>query len=387
MCYAEPLSSFREGAQVALPDGFDLEALLTPIPGDAPQGSDIREDYSGQSPYSRLRDARSEARDAEKLLDAGSDDARDPTPLWRTVRELGLKTLAETTKDLEVAAWVTEAYVRSDGLVGLTAGARLIGGLAEQFWDAVFPLPDDYGVETRVAPVTGLNGREGNGSLIQPLHKLPLFMRADGTQVAVYQYENSAQLGTLDAERRAARIAAGAVSFEDLEKEARSQARGFAKLREDAREALAAWQAMAGVLDEKASEDPPSTSTVRDMIGHVVEIANRYAPPEADAPAADGQGDAAGGTPGVAMGGGVGGIAVPAGQIASREDALRALENIATFFRRTEPVSPLSYTLDEAVRRGRMTWPDLLEEIVADRDSRNAILTTLGIRPPPPPEE
>lgn len=388
MCYAEPLSSFGKGAQVALPDGFDLETLLAPIPGDAPQGSDIREDYSAQSPYNRLRDARSEARDAEKLQDAGSDDARDPAPLWRSVRELGLKTLAETTKDLEVAAWVTEAYVRSHGLAGLTAGAKLIAGLAEQYWDGVFPLPDDYGVETRVAPVTGLNGREGNGSLIQPLHKLALFTRGDGTQIAMYQYEGSAQLGTLDAERRAARIAAGAIPFDELEKEARSQARTFARLRDDAREALEAWQAMAAILDEKASEDPPSTSTVRDMISHVVEVANRYAPPEAGAPVAEAEAAGADGTPGLAMaGGGVAGIAVPAGQVASREDALRALENIATFFRRTEPVSPLAYTLEEAVRRSRMTWPDLLEEIVADRDSRNAILTSLGIRPPPPPEE
>jgi type VI secretion system protein ImpA len=392
MCYAEPLSSDRKGGvQVALPDGFDLEALLAPIPGDAPQGSDIREDYSGQSAYNRLRDARSEARDAEKLQDAGSDDARDPTPLWRSVRDLGLKTLAETAKDLEVAAWVTEAYVRSHGLAGLTAGAKLIAGLAEHYWDDVFPLPDDYGVETRVAPVTGLNGREGNGSLIQPLHKLPLFTRGDGTQIAVYQYDGSAQLATLDAERRQARIEAGAVPFDELDKEARSQgARTFARLREDAREAIAAWQGMAAILDEKASEDPPSTSTVRDMISHVVEIANRYAPPEADAPAADAQAGAEDGTPGGATGvatGGFGGIGVPTGQVASREDALRALENLAAFFRRTEPVSPLAYTLDEAVRRSRMTWPELMEEIVADRDSRNAILTTLGIRPPPPPPE
>jgi type VI secretion system protein ImpA len=374
---------------VALPDGFDLEALLAPIPGDAPQGVDIREDFSSQSPYNRLRDARSEARDAEKMLDAGTEDPRDPTPLWRTVRDLGLKTLAETAKDLEVAAWVTEAYVRSHGLIGLTAGVKLIAGLSEQYWDTVFPLPDDYGVETRVAPVTGLNGRDGNGSLIQPLHKLPLFQRGDGTTIAVYQYDNSAQLGTLDAERRQARIAAGAVAFDDLEKEARAQSRLFAKVREDAREALNAWQTMAGILDEKASEDPPSTSTVRDMITHVVEIANRYAPPEEGAPP-PAEGDAAAGadgTPGAAVAGGIGGIAVPAGQVVNREDALRALENLANFFRRTEPVSPLAYTLEEAVRRSRMTWPDLLEEIVADRDSRNAILTSLGIRPPPPPPE
>ncbi len=374
---------------MALPDGFDLDALLTPISEETPQGADIREDFSAQSPYNRIRDARSEARDAEKGLDAGNDDARDPTPFWRTVRDLGLKTLAETTKDLEVAAWVTEAYVRSHGLAGLTAGAKLIAGLAEQYWETVFPLPDDYGIETRVAPVTGLNGREGNGSLIQPLNKLPLFTRGDGTTIAVYQYDNSAQLGTLDGERRQARIAAGAVPFEDLEKEARAQARTFAKLREDAREALNAWQAMAGILDEKAAEDPPSTSTVRDIITHVIEIANRFAPPEEAAPADGGEEAGADAALGMAMGGVgvVGGVGVPAGAVANREDALRALENLATFFRRTEPVSPLSYVLDDAVRRGRMTWPDLLEEIVADRETRNAILITLGIRPPPPPEE
>ena len=56
----------------------------------------------------------------------------------------------------------------------------------------------------------------------------------------------------------------------------------------------------------------------------------------------------------------------------SREDALRALGQIAEFFRRTEPHSPLAYTLEEAVRRGRMTWPELLAEIVADADARNA---------------
>ena len=375
---------------MALPDGFDLEALLAPIPGDAPQGSDIREDFAAQSPYNRLRDARSEARDAEKMLDAGSSEARDPAPLWRTVREIGLKTLTETAKDLEVAAWVTEAYVRSHGLSGLAAGARLIAGLAENYWDDVFPLPDDYGVETRVAPVTGLNGREGNGSLIQPLHKLPLLTRSDGTPLALYQYDSSAQLGTLDAERRAARLEAGAIPFDEVERDARAQgARAMVRLRQEAREALEAWQHMAAVLDEKASDDPPSTSTVRDMVTHVLEVANRYAPPEEAAAGEAGTeaGAAEGEAAGAADGGMLGGVGVPTGQIVNREGALRALENLAAFFRRTEPVSPLAYTIEEAVRRGRMTWPDLLEEIIPDRDSRNAILTSLGIKPPPPPEE
>ena len=72
-----------------------------------------------------------------------------------------------------------------------------------------------------------------------------------------------------------------------------------------------------------------------------------------------------------------------AGAVASREEALRSLAAIAEFFRRTEPLSPLSYTLQEAVRRARMSWPELLEEIVPDAGQRSQILLSLGIRPPP----
>jgi type VI secretion system protein ImpA len=371
-----------------LPEGFDLEALLAPIPGDSPQGTDIRDDFTAASPYNRLRDARSEARDAERGQDAGDADVRDPTPSWRSVRELALTTLATTTKDLEVAAWLTEALVRSHGLAGLAAGAQLMTGLAEQYWDGLFPLPDDYGIETRLAPVTGLNGRDGNGSLIQPLYKLVLFNRTDGAPVAYYQYRQSEQLGALEGERRQQRIEAGVVPFETLERDAQAAGgRMFAGLLSDARAARDAWQAMAGAMDARAGADGPSTTAVRDLLSGIIDIAARYAP--ADTVGGDGMapgGPAAGvSTAGGGAGGaGMTGIAGAPGQAASREDALRALADIASFFRRTEPHSPLSYTLDEAVRRGRMTWPQLLAEVVADTDTRNSILTHLGIRPPPP---
>jgi type VI secretion system protein ImpA len=62
---------------------------------------------------------------------------------------------------------------------------------------------------------------------------------------------------------------------------------------------------------------------------------------------------------------------------------LRELARIADHFRRTEPHSPLAYTLDEAVRRARLTWPELVAEVVPDAAARTAMLTMLGIRPPP----
>jgi type VI secretion system protein ImpA len=382
MCYFEALSRKKGIRMVDFPEGFDLAALLEPIPGDAPQGVDIREDFSPQSPYNRLRDARSDARDAEKMIDNGDPNAGDPAPMWRTVREVGLKTLKETTKDLEVAAWVTEAYVRSHGLAGLYAGASLIKGLAEQYWDGVFPLPDDYGVETRIAPITGLNGRDGGGSLIQPLYKLHFFDRSDGTPVTFFTYQSSEQLPALPPERRDARIKAGAVPWEDMEKEARSVgAAALGRIRDEATAALEAWEAMAAVLDEKAKEDPPSTSHVRDMLRQIHAAAIRYAPAaeaaaeEAGAATVEAAGETEGGA-----GAGPAGFSAAARTV-SRDDALKTLETIATFFRRTEPASPLAYTLDDAIRRAKLTWPELLEEVVPDANVRQAILTSLGIRP------
>jgi len=366
---------------MALPEGLDIEALLAPLPGDAQHGADIREDFSATSPYNRLRDARSEARDAERAQDKGEADARDPSPLWRTVRELAQKTLTETTKDLEVAAWLTEALVRSHGLGGLCAGAQVMRGLAERYWDGLFPLPDEDGMETRLSPVTGLNGRDGPGSLMQPLYMLTLFRRrSDDVPVALYQYQQAEKLSTTSAERRTA--------FEAMEKEAKALDKSaFTAVLSDAWGAREAWEAMANVMDARAGADGPSTTAVRDLLSGIVDIAKRYAPADAIAavgapPAEPDGGEAAAADAPVSA---AAAAAVPQpGRVLTRDDALRALGEIADFFRRTEPHSPISYTLDEAVRRGRLTWPELLSEVVADANTRNGILTMLGIRPPPP---
>ena len=65
-----------------------------------------------------------------------------------------------------------------------------------------------------------------------------------------------------------------------------------------------------------------------------------------------------------------------AGAVMTPDEAFTAVKDYIAYFG--------TYTLDEAVRRGRMTLPDLLAELVADTDARNAILNSLGIRPPPP---
>jgi type VI secretion system protein ImpA len=169
-----------------------------------------------------------------------------------------------------------------------------------------------------------------------------------------------------------------------MEKEARSAGAALGRLRDQAAAALEAWEAMANVLDEKASEDPPSTSHVRNMLRQIHDVAVRYAPAPTEEAVEEAGAEAVAASPEAAATGGA--VAGPAGfsaaaRTVSRDDALKTLETIATFFRRTEPASPLAYTLDDAIRRAKLTWPELLEEVVPDIGVRQAILTSLGIRP------
>jgi type VI secretion system protein ImpA len=365
-----------------LPDDFDLDALLAPIPGDAPSGPDLREDYAPQAPYYRLRDARADARAAEREADKGNSDDTSTPKEWRTIRELGTRTVAQAAKDLEIAAWLSEALLRTDGLPGLAAGFRLMAGLVEVFWDTLHPMPDEDGTATRVAPITGLNGSGGDGTLMQPLRKLVVYVRPDGAPLALWQYDEAVKVhGSGAATRRAARRAAGVLPYDTVENEARAAgAARFQALRRAARAAADAWAALTTAVDARAGADGPQTSQVRDLLAHIIEIADRYAPPEDVAIAEDTAADQQIVTSpnGLATG-----PAITSGRAATREDALRALGELAEFFRRTEPHSPLAYTLQEAIRRGRMSWPELLAEIVPDASSRSAILTSLGIRPPP----
>jgi type VI secretion system protein ImpA len=367
--------------------GHDLELalLLAPIPGDLPTGIDLRKDFSPRSPYYRLRDARAEAREMERRLDNNDPDAKaEPTAQWRAVREIALKALADQTKDLEIAAWLTEALVRQDGVAGLAAGIRLLAGLVEGFWSSdLYPMPDEDGIVTRVAPITGLNGEGGDGTLMQPIRKQVLFEMPDHSPVSYWQYDQSVELQKItEPARRDARLKAGVVPLDDLLQAARATPPAhFAALRAEVKAALAAWTRMGELLDAETGRDAPPTTRVRDILQAILAVANQFAPAEQDEAVTEAaEPEAAeGAAPDIQ-----GAAPVASARAVTREDMLRELGRIADYFRRTEPHSPLAYTLEEAVRRGRLTWPELLAEVVPDDGVRSAILVMLGIRPQPP---
>lgn len=363
-------------------EGLDLEDLLAPISEAAPAGSDVRQDFSPTSLYFRLRDARADARAAERAADANPGEVASPEG-WRSVRALAAELLSQKAKDLEAAAWLTEALVRSDGLAGLAFGASLIGRLAEQYWDDLFPMPDEDGLETRLAPVTGLNGEGGDGTLSQPLQKLPIFKGPNGETVMFFQYLQSLELETIaDPNRIASRLAAGVVPYETMHNAARATPPGhYILLRRDLSAARDAWRAMGETLDRLAGRDAPPTGRIAETLNQIGEFITRYAPPEREATmpsqeagetvgsgAAEFEPMMAQAAPGMPR------------RLANREDALATLSEIAEYFRRTEPQSPLAYTIEEAIRRGRLTWPELIAELVRDDQVRTSILNSLGLR-------
>ena len=361
---------------------IDLTAVLAPIPGDSPVGADLREDRAADALYTRLRDARADARTAERAQDNAGGDYVIP-PEWRTIRELAVEALTQRSKDLEIAGWLAEALLRSDGLRGLIAGLEAMRGLVDQYWEDLYPLADEDGIETKVAPVSALNGVSGDGTLVQPLRRIALYKRPDGEPLQFWQYEQSVDMaGIAEEARRKQRIAAGVIPFDTLETEARLPGgAGLVEVARDAQAASEAWASLAASLDARAGADAPPTSRIREVLEQIRTAAARFAGPGAMEAAAAAEQPAEAQAEVAAPAAPDAAPVVP-GAIATRADALRSLTAIAAYFRRTEPLSPLAYTLEEVVRRASMTWPQLLEEIVPDAGARAGILTTLGIRPP-----
>lgn len=366
-----------------------LPNRLPPVSEDLPAGPDLRKDYTPESLYYRLRDARAEARSAERQADSGVGERSKDEPTlperWRLVRDLAAQALGGT-RDLEIGAWHVEALLRCDKLAGFSVGVDLLAAMIGELWDSVHPLPDSDGTSARLASITGLNGQGGDGTLMQPLRKLQLFKRADGGKVLLWQYKQSKDVeGLGDATQRQQRIDGGVLPFDVMEAAARAAGSGdLAVLRENAATALAAWDRLAAALHAVAGDDDPPTGSVRDVLAELHAIADAYAgsaapsAPEAAAP------ELVNTDPFPLMATEPGPAVFSAAPPRTREDALRALQGIAEFFLRTEPLSPLSYTLQDAVRRGRMTWPELLAEIVPDWTERKNILTNLGIKAPDP---
>src|SRR2546423_4181462 len=124
------------------------DQLLDPIPGANPAGAELR--------YDPVYDKIKEARRADEDIPQGEWQTALKAADWALVIKLSTEALAKRTKDLQIAAWLTEAKLRREGFGGLREGLDLIEGMVERFWPQLYPEIEDGDVEMRAAPLEWL---------------------------------------------------------------------------------------------------------------------------------------------------------------------------------------------------------------------------------------
>ena len=372
---------------MAAPATINVDSLLAPISEAAPAGVNLRLDVSPTSTYYRLKDARSGARAAERRADA-EGGVQSLAADWQTILSLAPKALVEKSKDLEVTAWFIEGLVRAHGFAGLRDGVHLARGLLAQYWDNFFSLEDEDGLATRLAPIAGLNGQGNEGTLIQPLRKVPVVTAGnDDITFAVYHYDQARTLSNVaDPEVKARREAGGEVSMERFTAAVNTSGGAFyISLIEDIEGALQELELLGQVLSERAGREAPRTSDIGGVLTTILNairsfagelVARAVAAAAAAQASSDAQGDMAGNA-------GAAGMVMASGGVSGQDDALRILLQVAEYFKKFEPHSPISTSLEEIVRRARMPFAELLAELLPDTAAWRSALTSAGIKPPP----
>jgi len=370
-------------------DTLDFRRLLASIPGPNPAGKALRTDFSPTSLYQRIKDARSAARAVERNMVWGDDrdsQTAGPRAEWKRLLDLAPQALAEESKDLEIAAWLTEALVREHGYAGLRDGFRLLRELSESFWEVLYPLPDEDGVATRLAAVAGLNGEESDGVLIAPIANVPVTVAGGCRALSLADYRRALDLERVsDPDKRAQRVQQGVVALNVFEQAVRESGREFySGLFVDLDECCSEFDKLSAALDDKCGKDAsgyaqaPPSSAIRSALdacrNDLRGIMRRIFGDEGNRESGVSGGDTAivpvEGQPAEAV-----------SVVRTREDAFRALLQVAEYFKRTEPHSPVAYALEQAVRWGRMSLPDLLSELIPDQGAREQIFKVVGIRP------
>ncbi len=370
---------------------LDIPSLLADIAQDNPCGDDTREDASPKSPYFTLKDLRSQARALERQVLA--DDETIQVPQWRELaREIPV-ILTERTKDLEYVAWLVEALCREHGFVGLADGFLLARELLLNHWDNLYPVPDEEGPATRIAPLLGLNGLDAEGTLIQPILSVPLFQSDGGGVFATWHAEQAAEVARLDEDRARNRIKTGSASPEELQVAvASTPVEALASTREAILRAQQAYADLSDVMDEVMGEPQPTTN-IRKALDRCLAVLGHHAGARIDEwlknrtpdPVTTDDPETAGGEPDSDAAASVRrGIDPVQVAIESRGEALAELRRLSDFFLKTEPHSPVSYAIRQAVRWSELSLPELMQELISDGGAREGFYRLTGVPAPEP---
>lgn len=346
----------------------DVEHLLDPISPERPAGESLR--------YEGIYDEVKEARHADNpALPQGIYEQEVETADWATVEELCVGALETKTKDLQLAAWLTEAWIHRHGFGGAAAGIDLMAGLVEGFWDDLYPPIRDGDLDFRLGPLRWVDD------------KLPSTLKS----VAVTAPDVSGEADTfslLEWEQAPSGDAAeeGAPNRSDVLTSVTLTPTPYYRALVDGVDGLIdASQTLEQLLAERCTDEEVGLDdwkdALRDVQGFGQQVLAEREPaedapeePEEDEERPDWMPAEAEGPPAEAS----------SVTIRSRAEAYRLLWEAAEFLLRTEPHSPTPYLVKRAVSWGSMSLDELLQELVQSGDDLSEIYELLGMDDTPP---
>jgi len=354
---------------------IDFDALSRPISDEEPSGPDL--EYSSVAELDRFAAGTPGTIDPSTQELVGAEE-----PNWRKVAEQATELLGQT-KDLRVAAWLTRAELVNRGLPGLADGLKLIATLLENFWETCYPLLDrdenDDPIE-RMNVLANLSpdpaqsyGSSNTETLMRTLRGTVI---AESREVGRFTVRDlDYVLGRMTPPEGQTAPSEGllAAAWNTADADA-NQVR-----RDGIQVGIAACQAIVKIFADHGGERPNLDLLLQTMR----RVGEFYSARDAEAAEAAGEGGDAEGAEGELGGaGGSAGKPPRSGGLASRADAVRILQQVATFLRKAEPSSPAPMFIDRAVKLLQMDFTSIVKELMPDSRDRIEMLGGISLEDP-----
>jgi type VI secretion system protein ImpA len=345
------------------PPILDLDELVAPIPGDSPAG--------GSAPFA----VREKLEEYRKEVDPNDFDAKDPmrpeAPVkanWAGVVELARETLVGTSKDLLIAARLTEGLTKAHGFVGLRDGLRLLRRLVTECWDRLNPaIESEDDLEVRAAPFFWLDDADRGARFPNTLRQVPMVW-FEGVRYGWLQWKQAQ--GGKDG-------ISPAVIDKAIEATPREHCQAML---EDLTDGWQELDTLAKELNGKMGQYAPAFTGLRQAVGECRALAQQILQrkgPDLSQPGEEaGDGHAGGEAPAEGGGNFLG------RQVNSRAQVYQQLAQTAALLQRLEPHSPIPYLINRAVELGALSFPELMRQLIRDSDVLTLMNRELGIKEP-----
>jgi type VI secretion system protein ImpA len=342
------------------PSVLSFDELLAPLPGDNPAGDSV--------PFALREKLENARKEVDPSTFAADDPARPAEPVWADwagIVRLTQEALRTTSKDLLLAARLTEALVKQHGFVGLADGLCLLRRLLDECWDRVHPTIEDGDLEVRAAPFFWLDDPDRGARFPNTLRGAALLPGPDGP-LSWFDWRKS-----LDPKQDALRA--------QFDKAVVAASRELCQtLVEDLERGVRELAGLVGVLNARLGQVAPGMTRVHAALTECLSLAQQVLQRKGPAPLAESE------APEEGEEAAADGARRPARALTTRADVYQRLTEAADVLAQLEPHSPVPYLIRKAVEFGSLPFPQLMRALIREEQVITEMNRELGIKEPPP---